>query len=553
MEIGRLRKRLSIFLLVATLFAFMTVTVDVAFAMEAGDFVDSMLVNFQQKFESYSQKIWNAALGLFAALFLCQFAWSILQLFLQENLSLGSILATVIRQGMIGSFFYWLLFDRTVLNAIIESFEQLGTSGLNLSDLLLIMEVAVNNIMRATGRATGALAGLAIFFTGLAASLVMSFALTTAIAFMALVQVENYIVCSLGLILLGFGGSDYTRSYTVSYIRTLVHVGFKLFLATVIVQIGVTAFHASTLNIGADNDSITQSCMRLIAQSFFFLAIVKVVPMIADSLIGGGSMSSWGGLSTVTSSAGSVSRGMGAAAAGAVSGAYNLPGKIADTYQGGRSAVQQAAGSYGSQYSAYRSQGMGSMRAGVSAFGSALWSGYQASRGGTAGVSGGNTMTAANSTASNTSANSGNNGSLGSAIGAAALGNQGTRSAGSENNPGSAEGHLPPSENVSGAGMDLSQNKTLGASEIAGDAAAGLYGTSSGEFTSRAGHGSIGAPAGSTSSLTRNPASKSSSLDVGSVPQSKGGASKVEAATKSSSTYTAPTPEELSKKFKNWN
>ena len=61
--------------------------------------------------------------------------------------------------------------------------------------------------------------------------------------------------------------------------------------------------------------------------------------------------------------------------------AYNMPGKAADAIAGGASAVQTAANAYSENFNAYKSQGLNSVRAGVSALGSTLCAGYQASRG----------------------------------------------------------------------------------------------------------------------------------------------------------------------------
>jgi hypothetical protein len=110
-------------------------------------------------------------------------------------------------ESMTGAFFYWLLFDRSILKGIVDSFSQLARSGLSFTDLLFFMETAMQNIMTAVqGRGGLTLEGIALFFSGLAASLVLSYALTTAVGYMAIVLLENYIVGSLGLILLGFGG-----------------------------------------------------------------------------------------------------------------------------------------------------------------------------------------------------------------------------------------------------------------------------------------------------------------------------------------------------------
>ena len=375
----------------------------VAHGAEVAEFTDTMLQNFKTKFASYENKIWQASLALFGLLFLCQFAWSVGQLFLQESLSFVAVVSTVARQVMTGMFFYWLIFDRSILQGIVGSFSQLAQSGLTLTELIFLMETAVLNIMKAVGESSGVIAGLALFFTGLVACVILSFSLTTAIAYMAIVTLENYIVGSLGLILMGFAGSEYTRSYALSYIRALVHIGFKLFLSTIIVQVGVIAFTQATMGLsGAGNEAISQACMRLIAQSFFFLAIVKIIPEIANTLIGGGSAASSG---TAGSIVGGAARAAGAAGAvgGAVAGAYNTPGAIADGLKSAGSSVKNAANAYSSRFNASKASGSGTIRAGASAFGGTLWSAYQASRHGTdIGSEGGNTMTAANTGARGT-------------------------------------------------------------------------------------------------------------------------------------------------------
>jgi type IV secretion system protein TrbL len=377
-------------------------------------FTQGMLDTFRTSFQSVENRVHQAALGLFAALFLCQLAWAVLQLLLQESLTFASVAATLVRQVMTGMFFYWLLFDRSILRGIVDSFSQLANSGLTFTDLLYFIETAMFNIMTAVQSRGGlTLEGISLFFSGLAASLVLAYALMTAVGYMAIVLLENYIVGSLGLILLGFGGSEYTRNYALSCIKALVHIGFKLFLVTIIIYVGAYSFTRTTGGmVGSGAESLIQTCMMLIGQSFFFVAIIRVIPQIADTLISGVSMSTASGAFAV--------RGGGAAAAGLLTGAmgaaYRTPGKIADAASGGMSAVQSAASAYSANFNAYRSQGLNGVRAGVSALGSTVWAGYQASRGG------------GNHEAQNTM--SPNNSGTGAAAHAAGSPNAGTAAAG---------------------------------------------------------------------------------------------------------------------------
>jgi type IV secretion system protein TrbL len=344
---------------------------------ETAEFTDTMIKSFKDRFAAYEDRVWQAAMALFGLLFLCQFAWSVAQLCLHESLTFAAVISVVVRQVMTGMFFWWLLFDRSILKGIVGSFSQLAQSGLNLSELIFLMETAVQNIMSAVGKSSGIVEGISLFLSGLSASIVMSFALTTAIAYMAVVMVENYVVGSLGLILMGFGGSDYTRSYALSYIRTLVHIGLKLFLATIIVQVGVLAFTHATVGLSnMDAVSISQTCMRLMAQSFFFLAVTKVIPEVAGALVSGASTT---GSHTANAILG-TGRAAGAAVAGALAGAYHTPGSVADGYAKTQSAVEGAVNAYSSKFEQSMSKGRGPIVAGVSALGGTLWGAYQESR-----------------------------------------------------------------------------------------------------------------------------------------------------------------------------
>jgi type IV secretion system protein TrbL len=354
-----------------------------ASAETSAEFADSMLQEFNHKFASYENQVWMAALTLFKFLFLCQFTWSALQLCLHESPTFATFVALLVRQTMTGMFFWWLLFDRSILRSIVSSFSELAGTGLSLSELIYIMENSVQKIMTAVGSPM-TLKGITLFFSGLFASIIMSFALTTAIAYMTVIMIENYIVGSLGLILMGFGGSDYTRNYAVSYIHTLVHVGLKLFMASAIVQIGVLAFADATTGLNnLDTESISQICMRLIAQSFFFLAVTKVVPEVAGSLVSG--VSATGMHTAAAIQAGAMSTTVSAAKA-----IYNTPGAVADAATGaariGVSAVKKAANAYNANLDAYKSKGDSNFisHAFATTVGSMLrvgWNKYQASRG----------------------------------------------------------------------------------------------------------------------------------------------------------------------------
>ncbi|MDR1377130.1 MAG: hypothetical protein LBJ22_06435, partial [Synergistaceae bacterium] len=134
------------------------------------------------------------------------------------------------------------------------------------------------------------------------------------------------------------------------------------------------AFTQATIGLNnMDADSISQICMRLIAQSFFFLAVTRVIPEIAGALVSGASTT---GMHTVNAiRAGGTAAG--AAVAGAVSGAYHMPIAVADGYAKNKSAVEGAVNAYSSKFEASRANGHSPLVAGVSALGGTLWGAYR--------------------------------------------------------------------------------------------------------------------------------------------------------------------------------
>jgi type IV secretion system protein TrbL len=344
-------------------------------------FAAAMLENFTAQMLNFENAVSAAASQLFHLLFLCQFTWSVIQLFLHENLTFGAVVTTIIRQGMTGMFFYWLLLDRTVLKTIVASFQQLGggAESFQFTALFRTAEETVGKLLAAASR-LGGWTSLGVLIVGLSAGLVMSFALTSAIGYMVIVTLENYIAGTVGMILLGFGGSDYTRSYTAGYIRALVCIGFKLFLVSVIIQVGVASFQATIGDLSkiTSGDSFCQICMNLIAQSFFFLAIVKIIPDVTNLLLNGaGGMMGGGGVASSLMAAAGMVTSMGKMA-------YNAPGGAVDGVKAGVSGAgnvaRQAASVYKTSAEASKAKGRGGMNTAVRGAGSVLWAGYQATR-----------------------------------------------------------------------------------------------------------------------------------------------------------------------------
>ena len=324
---------------------------------------------FKSAMGEYAEKCYAAAKTLFYLLFLCQFVWAIIQLCLQESLSFATVVATIVRQIMAGGFFYWFLLDRTILDSIVKSFSALAGESINIGTFAAKTAEICLLIGKYAMSGNGVIGWILPGLTGLAASIIVGYALSTGIGYLAITMLENYIVGSLGVILLGFGGSEYTRNYALSYIKTLFHIGFKMFLTSVILAIGIEVFDnflyfwrdVDAFGLVVANDSTFQACLVLICLALFFIAIIKVVPQIADTLIAGVSMGIGVGGAAIRSGVGGAAALAGGLAMGA--------GRVA---AGSAGTVGSATGAAANAYHASRQSGKGVGRAVGSAFGSAL-------------------------------------------------------------------------------------------------------------------------------------------------------------------------------------
>jgi len=129
-------------------------------------------------------------------------------------------------------------------------------------------------------------------------------------AFMVLALVESYLIISMGVIFMAFGGSRWTKDFAVSTVRYTVSVGAKLFVLQLLVSIGT-----GLIQSWADSftDVTDASLCILIGCSIVMLALVKVLPETMQRIVNGSSMASG---SALVGAAAAVGAGVGAIGAG---------------------------------------------------------------------------------------------------------------------------------------------------------------------------------------------------------------------------------------------
>jgi len=138
-------------------------------------------------------------------------------------------------------------------------------------------------------------------------------------AFVLLVFVEAYFVTAAGIILLGFGGNQWTNDYAVRYITYCISVGMKLFVTLLIVGLGeqlVYNWAIQSGDLGAFGNVIS-----VIGVLLLLVVLVWMLPNIIQGVVNGSSIGSGAGsFGAVAALGGGMSAGAGAMAAGTVQG-----------------------------------------------------------------------------------------------------------------------------------------------------------------------------------------------------------------------------------------
>src|SRR5206468_2674069 len=130
-------------------------------------------------------------------------------------------------------------------------------------------------------------AGKAIVLCLAAFIIIVCFALIAVMMIVTLVEVA--IVTYAGIILLGFGGSAFTKDYAVKYLTYAVSVGLKLMVMGLVVGIGQSILTSTAQ--GFQNKTNTEVYI-VVGVAIVLLAVTKALPAMLQSIVVGSSVGS---------------------------------------------------------------------------------------------------------------------------------------------------------------------------------------------------------------------------------------------------------------------
>ena len=323
-------------LLLISVAAALLISIEPSLAQVDGSALSNLENQINAAATSWQTSITQAATTLFWLLATIEVGIAAVWLAIQAP-SIEAWFAELVRRIMFVGFFLFVLQQGPSLGkAIVKSLMQLGAQGGSAS------AADIFNLGLKTG---SDLASKASF--GLSSDWVLGFALIMSagvviavFAFLAgllvSVMAEAYIGLLMGMIMLGLGGSSFTKDWSVRYLVYAFSVGMKLMGLVMIGHIGqsvLTGFQAN-----AATDYVTALSVAAIA---IVLAIVaKHVPGIIQGVVQGASVSN--GMEALRTAGHAA--GFGAAALGGAVGAAALA-KTAVSQGGGAMAALRAVGS----------------------------------------------------------------------------------------------------------------------------------------------------------------------------------------------------------------
>ena len=294
--------------------------------------LDQVVTQYRASAGAWSGTIANAAMWVFWTLVTIEIVWTGVTLVLRDA-DLGEVLAEITNRVIIIGFFSMLLmlgpqWAQDIVRSLGQLAGQASVAGGGLGSVTpgAVFDSGLELADRMTSAvsfwdsATDAL-GLLI------ASIIIMIVFAIIAAFLVMTMVEVWVVINAGIILLGFGGSRFTKDFALKYLIYAVSVGMKFFIMLLMIGIGQSFINSWVAN-WANQDS---QVLLAIGASIVLLALVREIPNIMQGLMSGMSFAT--GDTLVRSGA----NGMRAAVAGGAA----LAGAAAGL-AGGAAAIKQA-------------------------------------------------------------------------------------------------------------------------------------------------------------------------------------------------------------------
>lgn len=282
---------------------------------------DRLLMLIRNSANSWSGVLRGYATDIFWSLAVIQLVWTFSKLALKQT-DFAEFAAELVRWIVITGFFFSLvLYSVQWTQAIIDSFRQAGSAAAGVSTTMqpgdmfgLAIELGktVSNV-NTMNPVTAFIVGWSVAFVVVCFSFIA--------AFMMVTLVEAYFIVNAGVFFMAFGGSEWTRNYSMTMLHYAVAVGAKLLVLQLLV--GLIMISAREWQAAFTNDEV--STMVLAGVAFIAAYFCKRLADTVQALITGVSPGGGGELGSMVA-AGLAGTAAGAAAMSASMGSGGLLG-----------------------------------------------------------------------------------------------------------------------------------------------------------------------------------------------------------------------------------
>lgn len=275
-----------------------------------GDIVRDLQEGFRDSVALWYAPLQQVATWLLLSLAVISYTWSASQMVLR-NADLGEFVAEFVRLVIFTGFFLFLIQGgQQLAETMIRGWIWIGGQATSTSLSLSVPEILERGFTLG-GDVISAGSGLSrIAYTILALPVVILYTLIAAYAFFVLA--EMYVVTAAGIVLLGFGGSQWTADYAKKYITYTISIGAKLYVMFLVIGAGEQFIHQWAVN--QDHESF-RAILAIIGVLLMMAILVKMIPDAVQGIINGASLGS------ATPTVGGMARTAGSVAVGAAVGA----------------------------------------------------------------------------------------------------------------------------------------------------------------------------------------------------------------------------------------
>lgn len=282
------------------------VTVSPAFAASTstGGLMTDLVSQFHTASASWTTRALQIGNWIFYTLAVLELTWAA-SLWAMEKDSASSLIVALVRKFMVLGFFYtFLIMAPAWIPAIINSLQDAGANigGTTVGAITPMSIVGhginvINAIWKAfSDSALGSISAMAtaivIGFLLIAVSIAIMLSFIYIAIEYVMTMIESYIVVGMGMVLMGFSGSQWTRDFSQKYIGYAFSVGVKLMVLMLLLSLIITITNTWPSDVratftGTDMFVWIQP-MFMIAGSSILMALLAIkIPSLASSLLSG--------------------------------------------------------------------------------------------------------------------------------------------------------------------------------------------------------------------------------------------------------------------------